>query len=90
MGGDEFLVICPDATLEAALTSAERVRRMVNEEPIMVGTQALSVSISIGVAEREAAMANIDALIKCADQGVYMAKERNRNYVVTPQKLKKT
>ncbi len=87
MGGDEFLVICPDTPLAAAVVSAERLCRMVNAAPIMAATQELRVSISIGVAVREVAMTDIDALIKRADQGVYMAKQRNRNCVVAPQLL---
>jgi two-component system, cell cycle response regulator len=47
----------------------------------------LKGSVSIGVAVREASMRDPDALIKRADQGVYLAKERGRNRVATAQTM---
>ena len=38
-----------------------------------------------GVAVREASMANADALIKRADEGVYLAKQQGGNRVASPQ-----
>jgi len=84
-GGDEFLVICPDTTLEAAQACAERMRHAVETVSVGAGTSKRSGSISVGVAVREAAMADFDALIKRADQGLFIAKERGRNRVVAAQ-----
>lgn len=84
-GGDEFLVICPDTTLPAALTGAERLRRAVERIPVQAGALVLKASLSIGVAVREEAMANADALIKRADEGVYRAKHNGRNQVASLQ-----
>jgi two-component system cell cycle response regulator len=81
-GGDEFLVICPDTTLEAALGCAERMRRAVEAAIITTSLPDLRCSISTGVAVRDDAMADPGALIKRADQGVFAAKERGRNRVV--------
>ncbi|MBL8482072.1 MAG: diguanylate cyclase [Rhodocyclaceae bacterium] len=85
-GGDEFLVICPDTGLEQALACGERVRRAVETMPIMAGMLQLKGSISVGVAVREADMPDYDALIKRADQAVYVAKQRGRNRVECVQK----
>jgi hemerythrin len=41
----------------------------------------LKITVSIGAAVRQAAMENPDALIKRADQSLYLAKERGRNCV---------
>ena len=84
-GGDEFLVLCPDTNLAAALLCAERVRRAVRAARVNAGGLALSVSISVGVAEREAVMPDPDALIKAADQGAYRAKAGGRNRVASIQ-----
>ncbi|OIQ97300.1 response regulator PleD [mine drainage metagenome] len=84
-GGDEFLVICPDTSLEAAQACAERMRHAVEAVIIGSGTAKRSGSISVGVAVRDAAMADFDALIKRADQGVFIAKERGRNRVAAAQ-----
>ncbi len=86
VGGDEFLVICPDTGLEAALACAERVRVAVERVPIHAGTHKLNASLSVGVAVREPGMRDPDDLIKGADRGVYVAKQRGRNKVGTVQK----
>jgi diguanylate cyclase (GGDEF)-like protein len=84
-GGDEFLVICPDTPLQAALACAERIRVAVERAVVPAGSLQLKASLSIGVAVRTEAMVNPDALIKCADQGLYLAKQRGRNRVVSVQ-----
>lgn len=86
-GGDEFLVICPDTDLHAALACAERVRRAVEGRPVEAGLLRLKGTVSVGVAERQPEMADADALIKQADQGAYLAKQRGRNRVGTNQSL---
>lgn len=83
-GGDEFLVICPDTTLEAALACAERMRSAAAAQPIVGGAQPARGSVSIGVAVRDASTADSDALIRLADEGAYLAKRR-RNAVATVQ-----
>jgi diguanylate cyclase (GGDEF)-like protein len=83
MGGDEFLVICPDTSLAAALACAERVRDSVAAARIGVGSLDLQVTVSIGVAVQDAEMDNIALLVKRADQGLYIAKDRGRNRVAT-------
>ncbi len=84
-GGDEFQVICPDTDLQAALVCAERMRRAVAHTPVEVGVLRLNACVSIGVAVREESMPNVDALIKRADEGVYLAKKQGRNRVASPQ-----
>jgi two-component system, cell cycle response regulator len=84
-GGDEFLVVCPDTGLQAALVCAERARRSVEGMPVVCGSHRLKGSVSVGVAVREGEMLDADALIKRADQGLYVAKERGRNRVATAQ-----
>jgi diguanylate cyclase (GGDEF)-like protein len=85
VGGDEFLVICPDTNLAAAVAAAERIRSAVETVEIIANSLKFYGSASIGVAEREAAMTDIDALIKRADQGAYLSKDRGRNRVSSMQ-----
>ena len=84
-GGDEFQVICPDSSLQAALACAERIRSAVDKTLVEIGALQLQASMSAGVAVRDESMANVDALIKRADEGVYLAKQQGRNRVATPQ-----
>lgn len=80
-GGDEFLVICPETGLDAALTCAERLRLAAQHLRIETGGPVLQLTVSIGVAARDDSMADVDALIKHADRGVYQAKGQGRNEV---------
>ncbi len=85
MGGDEFLVICPDADLNAALACAERLRAAAANLEIETGGPQLRLSVSIGLAVRDESMPAMKALIKLADRGAFLAKARGRNCVVAPQ-----
>lgn len=86
-GGDEFMVICPGTSLETALHIAERIRRDVATLCIPAGSGYWQGSISVGVACRTADMSSQDLLIKAADEGMYLAKERGRNCVATAQTM---
>ncbi|AWI81591.1 diguanylate cyclase response regulator [Parazoarcus communis] len=84
-GGDEFLVICPETGLSSAMICAERLRASVDALLIETGGPALELTVSIGVAMRDGAMADLDALIKQADRGAYLAKRQGRNRVASVQ-----
>lgn len=84
-GGDEFMVICPETDLQAALVCGERARKAVHEMRVKTGSLVLTGSVSIGVAARDEKTADIDALIKCADEAVYLAKQAGRDRVATSQ-----
>lgn len=84
-GGDEFLIMCPDTTLEAAMACAERVRVAVEQADAVSGMLHLNVSISLGVATRDGSISDTDTLVKRADQGLYQAKQEGRNRVASIQ-----
>lgn len=86
-GGDEFTVICPQTDLQAALVCAERVRKGVAVLEMDATLANIKCSLSVGVAVRDADMVDIDTLLKCADEGVYLAKQCGRNRVATVQSL---
>lgn len=85
IGGDEFLVICPETDLPSALVCAERMRKAVEGLEVQSEGTPLRGSVSIGIAVRDATMSDADALIKCADRGVYLAKQRGRNRLAAVQ-----
>lgn len=85
MGGDEFVVLCPDSSIESAMVCAERVRQAVDEAQISSGMLHLKLSVSAGVACRDAVVLDAESLVKRADQGLYMAKQAGRNRVAAPQ-----
>lgn len=84
-GGDEFIVLCPDTDLAAARVVAERLRAAVEAQPVETGGPRLFLTASLGACMRTAEMESVDALMKGADEGLYLAKQRGRNRVVLKQ-----
>ncbi|MFP5418538.1 MAG: diguanylate cyclase [Gammaproteobacteria bacterium] len=87
IGGEEFLVICPNTDLQAAMLSAGRLRASIEAKHIPVGQNEKAVTSSIGVAARDAGTVDADALVNAADRALYLAKEQGRNQVCTLQIL---
>lgn len=83
-GGEEFVVVMPGASLEAATRVADRIRRDIEGQPfpIMGGAEGLSITVSVGVAASTGEGDTPEALLKRADEGVYEAKARGRNQVI--------
>lgn len=82
IGGEEFLLIAVDTPRQAAARLAERIRLALAGKPLALGQQALSLTLSIGVAEKGAdGCANVDQLLKAADAALYRAKAAGRNRV---------
>jgi diguanylate cyclase (GGDEF)-like protein len=81
IGGEEFLVVCPDTDATAAGQCAERLRHAAANMRVAIGNVSLQITISIGVAAMDAAMPKPDAMIKAADQAVYAAKQAGRNRI---------
>jgi diguanylate cyclase (GGDEF)-like protein len=87
IGGEEFLMICPDSDAQAAAQCAERLRQAVGAMRMQVGKVSLQVTISLGVAAMGPAMRGPEAMVKAADQAVYSAKQagRNRSCIYRPR-----
>lgn len=82
LGGEEFLVICTGATLDKAGLAAERMRTACAEHVIEHGGMSRAVTLSLGVAQLEDDMGDVDALVKRADERVYLAKQAGRDRVI--------
>ncbi|KLN60178.1 response regulator PleD [Kiloniella spongiae] len=82
-GGEEFVVIMPSASSEQAFTVAERLRARVGDKPIEVpgSPEALTITISVGVATTSDPMEVADSLLARADTALYDAKSMGRNCV---------
>ena len=81
IGGEEFLVLCPNVYATAAAFCAERLRVSVESHAVDCRGERLRVTISLGVAEQDAAMTCPDDLISAADNALYAAKNAGRNRV---------
>jgi diguanylate cyclase (GGDEF)-like protein len=80
MGGEEFAILLPDTTGEAALTIAERVRHMVEQLELPFETGPVRMTICAGVAQLELAR-GWEEMMRRADAAMYEAKHRGRNLV---------
>jgi two-component system, cell cycle response regulator len=82
LGGEEFVIVMPNVTLEAAGKIAERARIAIQEEPIAVDKNgaAIAITVSIGLAERGAS-GDADSLYRRADRALYRSKTDGRNRV---------
>ena len=83
-GGEEFILLLPEMSCASAELLAERLRKLVQENPIKVNGEPVHVTISLGVASKEEnkTVSSIDSLISKADQALYKAKHAGRNCVV--------
>lgn len=77
-GGEEFAVILPSTDREGGSIVVERCRRSVERAE----WEHRPMTISAGVAALTATHANVDALVKAADDALYAAKQQGRNRVV--------
>jgi diguanylate cyclase (GGDEF)-like protein/PAS domain S-box-containing protein len=83
VGGEEFLVICPESALADTVIVAERIRKIINDELIGDGIKELRVALSAGVTELHENDVSFEKLFSRADLALYKAKEEGRNRVVT-------
>ena len=81
VGGEEFVVVCPDTSLEQALVVANRLREAANLLRFDDIDPALRVSVSIGAAQSRKAEESCDALLDRADAALYRAKQQGRDRV---------
>jgi len=83
-GGEEFVIVMPETDMGVATMVAERLRRLIANEPFAIeqGMRLLDVTISIGIAALVSPTDTAAAMLKRADQALYRAKRDGRNRVV--------
>lgn len=81
LGGDEFLVICPQTHKAGAMQIAQSTLETVSDLTVATGGEPWKGSISLGVALRDETMDHFEALIKAADKAVYAAKQAGKKCV---------
>jgi diguanylate cyclase (GGDEF)-like protein len=89
-GGEEFILILPETTLEVAIQRAETLRQAVMTRDVSVGkVEIKNLSISLGVASFPQHAQSIKEIMAEADQALYKAKATGRNRVMVAEKIKK-
>ncbi len=79
-GGDEFAVILPNTSLTDAIVVAERMVKMVADQPIIWEQNEIKLSISVGVGQYNSTTQPGD-VTKSTDQALYSAKQAGKNTV---------
>ena len=84
-GGEEFLIVTRNITLEQGAQLAERMRARIDASPVVFEGVAIPVSASFGVASLACCGATREApaLLAIADARLYEAKRSGRNRVVS-------
>ncbi|GHZ47064.1 GGDEF family protein [Vibrio cholerae] len=79
LGGDEFLVICPETDTAGGVYIAEQVCRAIQQQVISLENNIRwQGSVSMGVAAFASNMKDHHELLRAADQAVYLAKKQRK------------
>ncbi|KRC03386.1 GGDEF domain-containing protein [Duganella sp. Root198D2] len=80
-GGEEFLILLPETTIEAAEATMTRLQRELTRHFFMHENEKVLITFSAGVALRRPHEGQSD-LVKRADEAMYKAKKSGKNRVV--------
>jgi len=80
-GGEEFILILPDANTADTAVRAGVIREKVKNLKIPYEDQVFHITLSLGVAAYPEHGNNLDAVLRCADNALYKAKELGRDRV---------
>lgn len=80
-GGDEFIIILPDADLDTAKNIAERLRLQIAGKRFVIDDNALVITISAGGTQwlKDIAGEDLKSMVSRADQALYEVKNSGRN-----------
>ena len=79
-GGEEFLLIFPETSLQVAQQVAERIRQHIARTPIHLPEHSIPITISIGLTHFQRNDTQ-ESLLQRADSAMYAAKQAGRNCV---------
>ncbi|HEX5538406.1 MAG TPA: GGDEF domain-containing protein, partial [Methylophilaceae bacterium] len=81
-GGEEFNILLPGTSSEAALLIGDRLRQAVEDLSISVDDVTIRLTISIGLVIDSVQQHNLPAMLVEVDRALYQAKSQGRNRVV--------
>ena len=87
-GGEEFVVLMPNSEIRAAMHGAERLRKAIEDNPLVHEGAAVPITISGGAAETQREVTqDAQALLRAADVALYNAKNLGRNRIETSKRV---
>ena len=82
-GGEEFVLILPDSSLEDTRERVEQIRGLIKEVKIRHGDELLgTIAVSAGIAAAPEHGSTAAELLRAADNALYVAKQAGRDCVV--------
>jgi diguanylate cyclase (GGDEF)-like protein len=81
IGGEEFLLLCPDSSLEKVAARVEAMQRLLAKSDLQQSGDG-EVTFSAGVAQWPDDGVTLEAMLATADQRLYSAKSAGRNCVI--------
>lgn len=83
LGGEEFIVLLPGTSIEAARNLAEKIRMRLEGQAATWNDTRMAITVSIGIAGTTASeKQSFEVLYHDADKALYVAKQRGRNRVI--------
>lgn len=81
-GGEEFIIVMPEMSLDIAIQRAEQIRAAAEDLPLSLrGKKMSGLTISLGIATYPQHGNSMQSLISAADEALYRAKNLGRNRV---------
>lgn len=81
VGGEEFAIVMPETDITKGEELCERIRLAISSTEIMINSQGVSVSVSIGISEVRLDEITISGAMIRADQALYDSKHQGRNLI---------
>ncbi len=85
VGGDEFLILLPETRWSEALKVAERVRLAVSEDPLVVFSEPIRVTASLGVAQLAYETCSTEEVLTLTRLAIRDSKVSGKNRVSTTE-----
>jgi len=80
-GGEELVVILPETNKVNTIIKAERIRKKIQDMPLVFDGKKIKISVSGGIATFPQDAEEANKLIHCADQALYRAKSEGKNRI---------
>jgi len=80
-GGEEFAILAKVADRDEMLQLAERVRRTLSDDPIVLDGTPFNLRASVGAVFPGGGLDTPDAVVNAADEALYEAKRSGRDRV---------
>jgi diguanylate cyclase (GGDEF)-like protein len=79
IGGEEFLILLPNSSAQAASEQAMRLCKRIREHGMDLKGDPVHMTVSIGIAEYQIGSESWDKLLSRADAALYQAKNKGRD-----------